>query len=294
MADDNQIFQDKTTGKYWRKSGDRYVPAQAPQAARPKTTGQDIRSGLLERIKSSLIAGPEERGMYLRNRNRPDVPLDSGENPQLGNPTGTKPLARELSTAGQLSNIAAMGMGGESQMGMPKGMPLLGRAGRDVSTIAGEGVEAAGRGASRVGREIVGTGPSMERLQAAKDLNAIPLKQHLSALENTVREDSSTQLERSVRAMDLQHPNGVIPKTKLAPQVDQIISSLVKIPEKEPAPIPAMTEEPPSELSQASVFRGARQTPAPRGSTPVAEAFATQEKLNEFLHQIGETPVEEE
>jgi hypothetical protein len=220
--------------------------------------------------------------------------LDSGENPALGNVPGSAsgkfPLREGVSEAGSLANAGMMLMGGESRMGMPKGASPL------------EAVKGAGRVAKTAGKELTGTGPSMERLQAAKDLNALPLKQSLSDLSNAVRTDASRILDSAVKQTDAAHPQGVVSKAEFGPKVEEILKGFVKTSEKPPSPIAEMSEgAPESQLAKASVFRpsssslGDLATAMKTGAAKGIKVGATaQQRINEFLDQIGESPITEE
>ena len=153
------------------------------------------------------------------------------------------------------------------------------------------------KAAARVGKELVGSGPSMERLQAAKDLNALPLKASLGKLADSARTDASSLIELAVTKMDADHPEGVVPKAELGPKVDNIVKDFVKIEEKPPQSIPQITAAPQSELAQASVFRG----PSSAAVGDVASALknrniteAGRQRLNNFLEQLGEAPIADE
>lgn len=82
------------------------------------------------------------------------VVMDSGENPQLGAPLGSRaPIAKQVSEAGALSSIAGLGMGGESPMGMPKA---------NLADVAA-GIKTAGKGLGNM--RLRAPGPELGSLE---------------------------------------------------------------------------------------------------------------------------------
>lgn len=279
MADDNQVFQDKTTGKFWKKTGNGYVSVPAPTVA-SKPAAQPF----LSRLRSAAWERPGDIA-----QERPPV-LDSGENPALGNVPGSTsgkfPLREGMSEASSLANAAMILQGNEGR-GMPKTLKSVSGAAKDV-----------GKGASVVGREIAGRGPSMEKLQVAKDINAQPLKVTLKSISNNARTDASRLLDTAVKTMDSTHPQGIVSKADFGPKVDSIIKDYVKIgSEKPPTPLPEMAETP-DELSQASVFKGGGQALRGSGLSETLRGSGMtdygRQRLNDFLGQIGEAPMQEQ
>lgn len=232
--------------------------------------------------------------------------MDSGENPALGNVPGSTsgkyPIQEGMGEAGSLANAGMIIqgiLGKGSPMGMPERIPSVVKVAKPATEAVKGAAKSTVEGAKVAGREIAGRGPSMERLQAAQDLNAQPLKTSLKSLSNNVRTDASRLLDASVKAMDKAQPQGIASKADFGPKVNEILKSNVKIEsDKTPSPLPEMAESPESDLSQASVFKGGGQ--ALRGSG-VSDALrssqltaAGRQRLNDFLSQIGESPVQEQ
>lgn len=98
---------------------------------------------------------------------------------------------------------------------------------------------ATGPTAKVIGKEVSGAidAPTMDRLIAAKDINALDVKNKtLAPIEKAVHDDAQATLKLAIDRMEAVSP-GVAEKTALADQIESAWSEFVKTPESVPEPI---------------------------------------------------------
>ncbi len=130
-------------------------------------------------------------------------------------------------------------------------------AGKEAPEKVSQVTEGAKTIAKTVPKELAGGGPTMDRLLAAKDMNALKVKNDiLKPLEKTVHDDAKKTIQSAVTRMD-EHVPGAASKSQLATDIDKKFGELVKIPEKLPTQIQKMLSE--------------------KGSTPTVRALSERE-----------------
>ena len=109
-------------------------------------------------------------------------------------------------------------------------------------------------------REIAGGGPTMERLVAAKDINALELKNKtLAPLQKSVHDDAQATIRTAIERMEVEHPQA-IQKQELGERIQANWDQFVRIEEKIPGPVARLLE--------------GQEAEAPRTLTPREETTA--------------------
>lgn len=191
------------------------------------------------------------------------------------------------------------------------GIPGLQSAGQSALGAAGTAARAPGT----MTRELMGQGPSMQRLEVAKDMNALPLKQKIVTIANAARADAQAALNGAVEGMDRDNPNGLVARDEFGNAVNDIFNKYVQIPERMPEPIKTIVEGTEgSRLGQASVFRGAGTgmragktgtrlvdisqfdlaANLPESVRKANPGIFGEQRLNDLLAQAGEQPIPDE
>jgi hypothetical protein len=127
-----------------------------------------------------------------------------------------------------------------------------------------------------VAREVAGGGPTMEKLLAAKDMNALNLRSNtLQPLEKAVHDDAQSTIRTAIDKMEVEHPQA-IQKQELGERVQADWDQFVRVEEKIPGPIARLLE--------------AQEAEAPRTLTPreetTANAAAGKLRQGESVEQI--------
>lgn len=253
----NYVFTDDKTGEKFQWDGKAWVPQQ-PSA--------------LNRFATSFLGLPEGTtpGSFLSRTKQeftdPKVALADFETAMKGfltaHPEAAKTGMKTMAEPGTTNKVV-----GATEYGL-SGIPLFGPAitgsmeqarkgdiagsmGLPAQVLASTLIgspEARGTAAeipSKVGgtmktvaKEVIGQGPSMDRLRAAQDITGLKIKNdYLAPLAKAVHDDAQLPIRHAVEQMDKQMPAGIAEKEPLANLVEQTLGEVAKVQDKVPGAI---------------------------------------------------------
>ena len=106
------------------------------------------------------------------------------------------------------------------------GVPGLQGVGQAALGAAGAAARVPKAGA----KELLGMGPSMQRLEVGLDSNALDAQNYLSNLSQAVKTNAQRILNSALDAMDADNPKGVIDRDVFGGQIRQIYENYVRTP----------------------------------------------------------------
>lgn len=277
-------------------------PEYAPQQGQAVLPGTRIplQQGLTEASSLANLAGvlqPRAPGVVTR----PMLGAQAVPESKYFVPPSSTVMVNGVPAQAPLENLPTGGT-----RALPAGVEMF-RSGipglQGAATTAAGATAAAARAPGAMTRELMGQGPSMQRLEVAKDMNALPLKQKIVSIANAARADAQAALNSAVEGMDRDNPHGIIARNEFGNAVNDIFNKYVQIPERMPEPIKTIiggTKS--SRLGQTSVFEGARPgmravdlaSVVPESVRKANPGIFGEHKLNDLLVQAGEQPMPDE
>lgn len=154
--------------------------------------------------------------------------------------------------------LASLGFGGQgaaqalkpAQPGETKEDVLqrrMGGGGQALLGLAGltSGGVSQGENVRNAVREMTGTGQSQQNLRTyLHDSATTKVQPFVSQMADNVHQDASQAMSSVLSQIDQAHPEGVFPKQDVRSQIQEAFGDLVKVPEKMPASIQKILNEP--------------------------------------------------
>jgi hypothetical protein len=269
--------------------------------------------------QGAIRAGIESLGVNPADVESAPSTLDAEKTAfsQFGSGVGRNVL-EHLKTWGPLAPASLLGQGIESSArGIERGVPeaVRGAKTRDPYTTAHgamtalssalqafgmkEGAEAAtsanpletaksvGRGIATAGKEIEGRGPSMDRLDAAQDLNALEVKnKYLIPAKQAAHNDAQATIQTAVKQMQERYPAGVVSKADLAKDLGGIWNDIVKTDEAKPGVLDELTNKPPEKIASLNLNK---QSASLHAAELRKAGFSKPDIENSLINDLGYT-----